>query len=300
MSFSMKIKEEIEGIYAKTLKERVAEIAGMTAVLKDLREEGYSFFLNSENRVLILKLFTLLDKTIRIKPYISVRLNPKSKHFTYSLGILSDYGEKGKVTLDFIGRREISSFSIDEFKSFIRGVFIAAGTMNNPNSSYRLEMILSDKKFAEVLVTALKALDVTGKIIQRKSDYVVYIKEAESISNFLTIIGAFNSVLEFENIRVLKEISNSVNRKVNCDTANIKKTVDAGLKQKEIIDFIDDAVGINSIDKKLQEVAVIRSADTDLSLAEIADLTVSNVSKSGVNHRFRKLEKIAKSLGWSE
>jgi hypothetical protein len=181
-------------------------------------------------------------------------------------------------------------------RSFLRGAFISIGSMSNPQKGYHLEFVCADDKQAVQLVDTLLIFDINAKIVQRKKYYVVYIKESEEIVDLLNVMGAHVSLMNLENLRILKDMRNSINRRVNCEAANITKTVNAATKQIDDIQYIREHYGIDNLAKNLSEVAQLRIDYPEATLKELGEKLNPPVGKSGVNHRLRKLSEIAEKL----
>lgn len=184
----------------------------------------------------------------------------------------------------------------EEVKAFIRGCFLGGGSMNDPNKKYHTEMIFSSKENAELVKNILKNYEIKLKELQRKSGYSLYLKEGEEISRFLALIGASTAMLKFEEIRVLKETRNHVNRMVNCETANLNKTIHAAVKQIEAIKKIKKAKKFEELPENLKEIADLRVEHPDISLIELGKMLKEPVGKSGVNYRLKKIVEIAEEL----
>ncbi len=181
-------------------------------------------------------------------------------------------------------------------RAFLRGAFLGGGSVNKPQSDYHLEFTTSNRYFAEYIVSVLKLFRITGRITERKEEWVIYIKEGDSVTGCLQIMGATTALMEFENVRVVKEVRNQINRQVNCETANLQKTVNAAVRQLESIRIIQRHLSWEELPPKLREAAQIRLEHPDASLQELVEIFEGNLSKSGINHRFKKLEKIALSF----
>ena len=181
-------------------------------------------------------------------------------------------------------------------RAYIRGAFLGGGSISNPEKTYHLEFVTHNLDYANELSKLINEYGLSSKVIQRKSSYVVYIKEGEQIVDLLNIIGAHSSLLELENIRIMKEMRNNVNRLVNCETANLSKTVNAAVRQIESIKLIQREIGLNRLAKNLREIAELRLEYPDESLKELGAMLNPPVGKSGVNHRLRRIEKIAEEL----
>lgn len=178
-------------------------------------------------------------------------------------------------------------------KALTRGIFLGSGSVNNPEKKYHLEVILSSKKNAEIINNLLLKMQINLKELQRKNGYSLYIKEGEEISKFLAFIGANNSVLKFEEIRVIRDIKNNVNRKVNCETANLNKTINAAVKQIEAIKTLKETGKFENLSENLKEIANLRLENTDASLIELGQMLKNPIGKSGVNHRLNQLIELA-------
>ena len=181
-------------------------------------------------------------------------------------------------------------------KSFLRGIFLECGSIANPEKHYHLELILNKEKYINFVFELLKKLHIKAKVIIRKKHKIIYFKESENILDFLNIIGAHSALLELENIRILKDMRNSVNRIVNCETANLEKTVNASVRQVYSIIYIKDSIGLNALPRLLREIAEVRLSNTDANLKELGEMLTPKLGKSGVNHRLNKIEEIAENI----
>ena len=181
-------------------------------------------------------------------------------------------------------------------RAYISGAFIASGSMSDPSKSYHFEIVCNDMRQAEHLRDMMNSFDVDAKIVQRKRTYVVYLKEGSQIVDILNVMEAHVALMELENVRIMKEMRNSVNRKVNCETANINKTVSAAVRQMEDITYIRDQIGFEKLPEGLRDVALTRLENPDATLKELGSLMADPVGKSGVNHRLRKISEIADKL----
>ena len=178
-------------------------------------------------------------------------------------------------------------------KGYLRGAFIGAGTISDPEKGYHLELVCSSELLANDLKRLINGFGLKSKVFARKKNYVVYLKESEQISDFLALLGAHNHLLEFENVRIVKELRNKTNRIVNCENANLDKTINSAGRQIANIRLIDSRRGIASLPDKLLEVAKLRLENPEASLTELAELVEPPLKKSGINHRFKKIEEIA-------
>lgn len=181
-------------------------------------------------------------------------------------------------------------------RAFIRGAFLASGSISAPEKFYHFEIVCTTEDKAVQLKNIIQYFNIDAKIVERKKHFVVYIKEGAGIVDILNVMEAHVALMDLENVRILKEMRNSVNRKVNCETANLKKTVSAAVKQIEDIKFIRDKVGLSVLSDNLEEMARLRLDNPDASLKELGEMLTPAVGKSGVNHRLRKICEIADDL----
>ena len=311
VTFSGKIKKELARQWSDGKHCQIAEVAAIVSmcgrVSIDSREH-YSVKVRTENISVAKKYFTLLTKTFNIKSEASVLRNRANGNVSYTV-IIKDHEDAIKVLqasklIDNEGEI-LEEFSLVKNqivqrncckRAFIRGAFLAAGSMSNPEKSYHIEIVCTAKKKAEQLSAIINSFDLDAKVIARKKTYVVYLKEGSQIVDLLNIMEASVALMEMENVRILKEIRNSLNRKVNCETANINKTVSAAVKQAEDIRYIRDTIGMKELPEGLQEIAELRLEYTDATLKELGDMLSTPLGKSGVNHRLRKLSEIADEL----
>lgn len=182
-------------------------------------------------------------------------------------------------------------------RAYLRGVFLGSGSISNPETGYHLELVLSSEGYARAIVKLLQRAGLQARINQRKETQVVYLKEAEQIASLLRLIGAHGALLRLEDVRVLKEMRNQVNRLVNCDTANLEKAVSTGLRQVRTIQYILDEAGLDYLPASLRQVAELRLQYPEASLKELGHMLDPRLGKSGVNHRLRRLTEIAEQLG---
>jgi len=176
-------------------------------------------------------------------------------------------------------------------KAFLRGIFLAFGMMMDPEKVYQLEINCSSKELSDYVIKLMSSFSINGKMIERRGRFVVYLKDGDEISSFLAVISADVSLLNLENVRVVKDVRNTVNRQVNCETANLQKSVSAGISQIEEIQWIDAHIGIDELPESLREIARVRLSHPEASLQELGTYLNPPVGKSGVNHRLRKLKK---------
>ena len=270
---------------------------------------NYKIRIKTETQPTAEKIKKLLWKTFKVDVDISTRENAYSKvGRTYTL-LVGDHQQALKIlqaTKLINENNEIGeNFSITNNivimkdcckRAFIRGAFMAAGSISDPNKSYHFEIKCNSEKKANQLIELLENYNIDGKMVARKGGYVVYIKEGEGIVDVLNVMEAHVSLMEMENVRILKGMSNYYNRQVNCETANIKKTVATSVRQIDDIDFIIQNKGIDYLPEKLQDIAWVRKENPDASLQELGEMLDPPLGKSGVNHRLRKICQIAQEL----
>lgn len=305
MSFSKDVKDEIATQISTARHCRLAELAAMISNAGQLTGTYPDIILKlqTENLVVARKYFTLIRKTFNIKIEISVRINSNQKKIRiYSLVIKNSNDvikimQAVKLPMDSIREMGVADQLVVQNacckRAFIRGAFLTSGSMSNPKKAYHLEMVVSDSEKAQQLKNIIQAFSIDAKTIQRKKNFVVYIKEGSQIVDLLNIMEAHVALMNLENVRILKEMRNSINRQVNCEAANISKTVAASTKQIEDIIYIRDTIGFGDLAEGLDEIARLRIQHPEASLKELGSMLLPPIGKSGVNHRLRKLSMIA-------
>ena len=265
--------------------------------------------MTTENPASARLVFTLLKEHFNIHSKLMVKKsNSLKKNNIYMVVITEEMGVRdlldktgilkdidGIMSLNYRIDNEICS-NEEEKKAYIRGAFIGGGSISNPEKTYHLEFVTHSEEYANDLRDLINTFSLNSKVIQRKNSFIIYIKEGEQIVDLLNIIGAHTSLLEVENIRIMKEMRNNVNRLVNCETANLSKTVNAAVRQVESIKLIQEKIGLKRLPQNLREVAELRLNYPDESLKELGEMLDPPVGKSGINHRLRKIEKIAEEL----
>ncbi|MFR5355226.1 MAG: DNA-binding protein WhiA [Clostridia bacterium] len=309
MSFSSEVKEELSEQIASGRHCRLAETAAILSLCGKIvitENDRYCVKIQTENLAVARKYFTLLRKTFNIRAEVSVR---KSREVRFYSVIVSKDPEARRLLgetclLDEDGNvSECMSPMHHRLlrqnccrRAFIRGAFLAVGSVSDPEKSYHFEIVCTVPEKARQLQELLASYDVDAKVVLRKRHYVVYIKEGSQIVELLGLMGAHISLMQLENVRIVKEMRNSVNRKVNCETANLNKTVSAAVRQAEDIRYIQEKIGLDKLPMDLEETARLRLEHTEASLKELGDMLSPKVGKSGVNHRLRKLSQIADDL----
>jgi len=190
----------------------------------------------------------------------------------------------------------ISHVGLEEYRNRICNAFLNCGSISDPGKSYLFELVFPNADDAGEMAEILSRLDFYARVTYRKDSYVTYISDADSISDLLSLMGAHKSLLAFENMRIYKSMRENVQRIVNCETANLQKTVSASVRQTEDIEYIRSTIGFDSLSDSLREIAMLRIEMPGATLKELADSFDPPIGKSGVNHRLRKLSKIAENL----
>ncbi|MBO5371718.1 MAG: DNA-binding protein WhiA [Lachnospiraceae bacterium] len=295
MSFSSEVKEELAMQTGKSRHCRLAELAALICYAGKLRVEEGNITLSMETENVLVK--------------------EKYQHILGLLfGIEAEEKLSGEVLLSVLESMKIWDKSKGSFsdmtcvdgmliqqscckRAFIRGAFLASGSMSNPNKAYHFEIVCDTIAKAKQLQSVMSSFEVEAKIITRKKHEVVYVKEGSYIVDLLNVMEAHVALMNLENVRIMKEMRNSVNRQVNCETANISKTVNAAVRQVEDIAYIREKAGLESLPDNLREIAILRLEYPDAALKELGQFLSPPVGKSGVNHRLRKISMIAKEMG---
>lgn len=311
MSFSGSVKEELLRHEDSARHCQIAELAAMIAFngeIVRLPSKDIILRMSSENESIIRKCFTLLGKTFTINGEVSIdeKIVRKNNRFTIDI-------EDPETTVKVLqaikvltaDRRPVhsdglvSSMVIQKNccrRAFLRGAFLCAGSISDPEKFYHFEIVCTTPAKALQLQEIIQSFEIDAKIVKRKKYHVVYVKEGAQIVELLGLMGAGVSLMNLENVRILKGMRNTVNRKVNCETANINKTVNAAVKQMEDIIYIRDTVGLHRLPENLEETALLRLEYPQASLKELGTLLSIPVGKSGINHRLRKICSIAENL----
>ena len=299
MSFSGTVKEELAEQISSARHCQLAELAALIHFCGNTCENRLHLCLETENEAVIRKCFTLLKKTFNIDNVViggKSRLLPDDETESKVIQALHLSGkEKGAIAL----RAPVSSLLIKNSccaRAYLRGAFLAIGSMSDPEKSYHLEFVCSERAQAEQLRDIIQEFQIEAKVIKRKKYDVVYLKEGAGIVDLLNVMGAHVSLMNLENLRIVKEMRNSINRRVNCETANISKTVTAASKQIEDILLIRDKYGFANLPDNLRQMAEIRLEYPDVPLKELGGYLEPAVGKSGVNHRLRRLSEIADGI----
>ena len=263
MSYSHKVKEEL---YRHIDEARHCQLAELSALLRFSGQLKAPLTIEPENEMFAIKCFTLLQKTFNIQEYAA-----ESEKILAAL--------KSELLLQRGCCR----------RAYLRGAFLASGSINDPEKSYHFEIVTEEEEDARLLCKLLQSFSIEGKITKRKNSEVVYLKDGESIVDVLNVMQAPVALMAFENVRILKDMKNNVNRRVNCETANIGKTVSAAVKQRKAIERALTLPEFEELPESVKEAARLRLEFPDLSLKELGQMCEPKVGKSGINHRLRRI-----------
>ncbi len=285
MSFSSDVKDELISVIGQARHCQLAELASIVHFAGKKSKTGAGFDIPVENEHASRKYFTLLSKTFNIKSVSDTVAQALKLNTDTDADAAPDYVTDARLLLKDCCRR-----------AYLRGAFLSGGTVSDPNKGYHLEYVCRSPEQARQLYDILLGYGISAHMSVRKNHDIVYIKEGEAIVDMLNLMGAHTSLMNLENIRILREVGNTVNRRVNCEAANIAKTINAASKQSEDIEYIRDHYGLAKLPDRLREIAEVRLANPEASLKELGEMLDPPVGKSGVNHRLRSLSELADSL----
>jgi hypothetical protein len=304
MSFSGEVKEELAGQISSSRHCQIAELAAMVCYSGRLEQADTGnacLTIQAENEKVIRKGFTLLQKSFNIctgvtgkGPYfLKIEEKDQVSRLLQSLK-LSEYSSQKDGRMDTVNPLLIKNACCR--RAYLRGAFLTTGSMSDPEKSYHLEFVCLTRRQALQLQEIIRDFDIEARIVTRKNHDIVYMKEGAGIVDLLNVTGAHISLMNLENLRIVKEMRNSINRRVNCETANITKTVNASTKQIQDIMLIQKTLGLKGLQDSLREVAEVRLEYPEATLKELGEYLNPPVGKSGVNHRLRKLSEIAERI----
>ncbi|MEW4285697.1 DNA-binding protein WhiA [Priestia koreensis] len=307
MSFASETKKELTNLESKDCCAK-AELSALIRMNGSLSFSNRKVVVDvqTENAAIARRIYVLLKKSYDVSVELLVRKKMRlKKNNVYIVRLM----EKARVILedlrivnqDFTFIHDISEDLVKKKcykRSYLRGAFLAGGSINNPEtSSYHVEIFSLYEDHNTALCELMNTFQLNSKTLERKKGFITYLKEAEKITEFLSIIGAHSALLRFEDVRIVRDMRNSVNRLVNCETANLNKTIGAALRQVENIEYIQGTVGLDVLPDKLREIARLRVEYQDVTLKELGEmLSGGPISKSGINHRLRKIDEIADRL----
>ena len=312
MSFSSEVKEELFGHIGSSRHCQIAEIAAIidaAGLVKTDENGNYILYLQDDNELIVRKFFTLLRKAFNIgTSFFGGYADAKEGGRIYRpvltdqegirsiLGAIRMITDDGKVRDLQIGVSPMVTRNSCCKRAFLRDSFLCLGSISDPNKGYHLEYVCDREAQALFLKEMIESFDVEARIVRRKKYYVLYFKEGAGIVDLLNIMEAPVSLMKLENLRIVKEMRNSINRSVNCEVANLAKTINAANKQIEDITYLKEHYGFDNLQPILREMAEVRLENPDATLTELGQLLDPAVGKSGVNHRLRKLSDLADKL----
>ena len=305
MSFSGNVKDELAGHLTAARHCQIAELAAILQFCgRIVRTESgeNALCINAENETVLKKCFTLLRKTFNIEASAiksDENMGTKLGHSAIIWNIFQTLKLVGDDGVFYGFQEPLHPVLIKNSccrRAYLRGAFLCTGSMSDPAKGYHLELVTDNERKAFQIQYLIREFELDAKVIRRKKYFVVYLKEGSNIVDFLNICEAHVSLMQFENERIVKEMRNSINRRVNCETANISNTVNAAAKQISDIEKIRDRIGFSNLPENLREMAIARIEHPDASLKELGQYLVPPVGKSGVNHRLRKLSEIADDI----
>ena len=311
MSFSYKVKDELAKSMTNARHCQLAELAaiiGMCGRIFTTKKGEHYFKITSENKNVVAKSQLLVKKAFGYDSDVTVRYNIDTKNRIYIMSVLdSDMAIKillatrimnqdGSINSDLSLVNTVAIQNMCCKRAFLRGAFLSGGSISDPEKAYHLEIVATGPKKADQILTAIASFELDARIVERRKYHVVYLKEGAQIVDMLNVMGAHVSLMDLENVRILKEVRNSINRQVNCETANMGKTIQAAVKQVEDIRYIMENVGLDSLNEGLAEIARVRLEFPDAPLKDLGEKLSPPVGKSGVNHRLRKLSQIAEEI----
>ena len=311
MSFASETKKELTTLESKGCCDK-AELCALIRMNGSLSFSNRKLVVDiqTENAAIARRIYTLLKRSYEVQVELLVRKKMKLKKNNVYIVRMSAGGKHVLADLEILGEGfEILHYLSDKIigkkcckRAYLRGAFLAGGSVNNPEtSSYHLEIFSLYREHNDALCELMNKFGLKAKTLERKKGYITYLKEAEKIAEFLSIVGGHSALLRFEDVRIVRDMRNSVNRLVNCETANLNKTIGASLRQVENIRYIDETVGLGVLPDKLREIAELRVAYQDVTLKELGEMVSGGViSKSGINHRLRKIDEIADKLRGGE
>lgn len=296
MSFSGKVKEELARQYSKSRHCQIAELAAIFLMDGRINQNPLSLEFCTENPLLFEKISILMQRAFSIDVWEPVSPGDALRVLGAFRLLKGDSMESVKAHMETCCCDGLLLQKTCCRRAFIRGAFMASGSISDPRKSYHFEIVCKTMDQAEQLRRLVNGFEADAKIVERKGRFVVYLKESSQIVDMLNVMEAYVSLMNLENMRILKEMRNHVNRKVNCETANIGKTVNAAVRQIADITFIRDSIGLDELPQSLREIALVRLEYPEASLKELGEYLDPPVGKSGVNHRLRKLSQMADNM----
>ncbi|WP_282803830.1 DNA-binding protein WhiA [Secundilactobacillus kimchicus] len=306
MSFASEVKKELTTLTVHRENAK-AELIALIRMNGSLGLSNHHFILNiqTENPAIARRIYQLLKQFYDVDSELLVRRKMKLKKNNLYIVRLTAGSEKVLSDLGIFMDGQLIEVAPDQLlqsdaqvRSYLRGAFLAGGSVNNPETSrYHLEIYSVYEDHNQMIADMINKYELNARTTNRRGGFITYLKEGERIADFLSLVGATNAMLKFEDVRIMRDMRNSVNRLVNCENANMDKVASASSKQIENIEYIQSTVGLGQLPPKLREVAEARLANREVSLKELGDLIASGpISKSGINHRLRKISEFAAEL----
>lgn len=313
MSFSSDVKAELAGNVPGARHCRIAELAAMISMVAYVRywkKQPVALVIVTERSVIAGEIAVLIKRLFRYTPDSGVRRTGANSR-VYRMEINSpEIVQELLMTLKLLQsdvnaqRMSCQDMRVSRLvtgqdccrRAYIKGVFMTSGSVSDPNKGYHLEIVCDNEPRAEFIREIMSGFGIDAKIILRKRYHVVYVKDGEMIVDMLNIMGAHRSLMNMENVRIRKDIRNNINRRVNCEAANLNKTVSAAVKQIDDINYIIETKGMGFLPEGLQELALVRLENEDATLKELGEMMTPPIGKSGVNHRLRKISEIAEEM----
>ncbi len=304
MSFSNDVKNELSRIETNDACCDKAELLGLLRMSGAIiiRGSNVGIHFSTENAALARRVLQLLKSNYQVQTEVVItRSRRLKKNNRYQVRVIpAPQVSKALTELQLLSvESDLKNPLLNNHcckRTFLRGAFLGGGSISRPSSDYHLEMVTGNEDFAHSIIKVMHSFSLKAKLTDRKNDFIVYLKDGESITKFLSVIGAHNSMMDFENVRIVKEMRNNVNRVVNCETANLNKVVKAAVRQINCIKYIEQHMGLNQLPQALQDTARLRLEYPDASLNELVEYS-GGIGKSGINHRLKKLQEMAVGMG---
>ena len=305
MSYSSDVKNELARLEGQKPCCEKAELLGVLRIsgAMVLRGKNIGIHFSTENAALARRVLQVLKTNYHLQTEVVItRSRRLKKNNRYQVEVIPDSNvAKALQELQILPSGEESRHNLLSRaccrKAFLRGVFMAGGSVSRPVGDYHMEIVTENEGLARLIVKIMNGFSLSARMTDRKNYYIVYLKDGDHITDFLSLIGAHQSLLEFENVRVVKEMRNQVNRRVNCETANLNKVIRASVLQIACIRYLQEHGGYGRLPEKLKEAAELRLRYPDISLNELVEYTEGAVGKSGLNHRLKKIRQIAVNEG---
>lgn len=302
MSFTSVVKSEVSKLEAL----KVENITELSAIIRNIGEYVSGIKISTENASVARRIFSLVKEIYHYTPKITVRRGYNfNKNYIYILEIHhKDKEILDDLSISFKGNNIPKEYIYNDeslVRAYLRGVFLSVGSINDPKKSrYHLEFLVDNLEYAKFVMSLLNQFYLNSKVIKRENKYMIYMKEAEKIGDFLRILGTYNALFYYEDIRIYRDHKNMTNRLNNCEQANVDKMMATALEQVREIELIKDLGTLDLLDDKTKEAATYRLKYPETSLTELSEIisleTGNTITKSGLHHRFRKIKELANKL----